>query len=437
MKTTLRHLLMLVLLTPMSSSVADVLGPSADVWLRERNPDAVFEDDLISVWNSSLRTSSETNGPSRRYGILEFDLSAFSGVDITNASLRLWAGDTGKDALKAIKQSAWAIDTSTGTPTTSMTWNIYHSEFAGTASPFEGLGSYNLTSPTEIDRFFDSSATPADLNLLEQVASGSFAANKKLTLVMIAAEEDPGVEYGHTWGDGSLGGMAAQLLINENPPEVVELSLEINRATGDMWIKNPGVDTRVDTQFDVDGFTIESPAGSLTPDTFEGLTGDGVSGFQLIDLTSTGLTELSLGSARVFEEGDSNYLGKGYAIGAAEDPALAFTYSLESGGTFEGHIVYLDGLIGDFNGDNIVNLADYTVWRDNLGASNATASEGDADGNGTVNEADYQLWKSHFGESLTPEAMVASQSTVPEPSALLLLGALSALLATVTSRHRR
>lgn len=56
-----------------------------------------------------------------------------------------------------------------------------------------------------------------------------------------------------------------------------------------------------------------------------------------------------------------------------------------------------NALIGDYNGDNSVNIADYTVWRDNLGASVAAGSGADGSGDGTVGPEDYDLWKENFG----------------------------------------
>jgi hypothetical protein len=61
-------------------------------------------------------------------------------------------------------------------------------------------------------------------------------------------------------------------------------------------------------------------------------------------------------------------------------------------------------LLGDFNGDHIVDAADYTVWRNGLGS--------------TYSQADYDIWKMHFGESNGPGS--AGSATVPEPSGLLL-----------------
>src|SRR5262249_52200746 len=57
------------------------------------------------------------------------------------------------------------------------------------------------------------------------------------------------------------------------------------------------------------------------------------------------------------------------------------------------------GLAGDFNGNGVVDAADYTVWRDHLGTSFNLHGNGDETGGsaGLVDQADYALWKAHFG----------------------------------------
>lgn len=59
---------------------------------------------------------------------------------------------------------------------------------------------------------------------------------------------------------------------------------------------------------------------------------------------------------------------------------------------------------GDFNTDGIVDAADYTVWRDNLGSSVTPGTSGDADFDGAVTTADYAIWKEQFGTIITPPA---------------------------------
>jgi hypothetical protein len=84
----------------------------------------------------------------------------------------------------------------------------------------------------------------------------------------------------------------------------------------------------------------------------------------------------------------------------------------------------------DFNGDGVIDAADYTIWRDNLGLlTGATQSTGDANGDGAVDTTDYSLWRSSFGTS--PAAASISPVAVPEPASLVAALAAVALLASV------
>lgn len=87
---------------------------------------------------------------------------------------------------------------------------------------------------------------------------------------------------------------------------------------------------------------------------------------------------------------------------------------------------------GDYNNDNIVDAADYTVWRDSRGQSGANLP---ADGtlDGTVDELDYLRWKATYGVSLGSGG-AANFATVPEPPAL---GVVSAALCWLVSALRR
>lgn len=77
-------------------------------------------------------------------------------------------------------------------------------------------------------------------------------------------------------------------------------------------------------------------------------------------------------------------------------------------------------LEGDFNGDGQVNVADYTVWRDNLGAVDESSLGGNGDNQNGVDIGDYNLWKMHFGESSTPANLADSHVSVPEPTGIAL-----------------
>ena len=66
--------------------------------------------------------------------------------------------------------------------------------------------------------------------------------------------------------------------------------------------------------------------------------------------------------------------------------------------------IYGDWINADFNGDNLVDAADYIVWRTN---------------NGTPVE--YRAWQVQFGRELPPQATLVASHSVPEPKTWTLL----------------
>ncbi len=126
------------------------------------------------------------------------------------------------------------------------------------------------------------------------------------------------------------------------------------------------------------------------------------------------------------------------AVGGITD--LGVLYNLPSG--FGASIVDTTdlvitfGLPGDFNNDGIVDAADYTVWRDNLGAADESALNGNGNGSNGVDEADYALWKSNFGMTLGGgSGSLAANGQVPEPASCVV--ALLGLLGLGVLRKRR
>ena len=100
-----------------------------------------------------------------------------------------------------------------------------------------------------------------------------------------------------------------------------------------------------------------------------------------------------------------------------------------TGGTFD--ILLLNASpIGDFNGDGIVDAADYTFWLSSLGQTVPAGSGADASGNGVVDADDYNLWKTNFGISSGGGAILSA--SIPKPTCLLL--SLFAAIATLTCR---
>ena len=91
-----------------------------------------------------------------------------------------------------------------------------------------------------------------------------------------------------------------------------------------------------------------------------------------------------------------------------------------------------EGLAGDYNEDGMVDLADYVVWRNNLGAVAGTLPN-DVDG-GVIGSAQYLTWKSNFGASSSSSSVGASH--VPEPGSLVLLSIFVAAVGMGVRRKR-
>ncbi len=90
--------------------------------------------------------------------------------------------------------------------------------------------------------------------------------------------------------------------------------------------------------------------------------------------------------------------------------------------------VFTVPLGGDFNNDGTVNIADYTVWRDNLGAINESSLNGNGSFSGGVDQADYELWRQNFGLRLPTNGVNFQSTPVPEPTTFASCVALGALL---------
>jgi hypothetical protein len=86
-----------------------------------------------------------------------------------------------------------------------------------------------------------------------------------------------------------------------------------------------------------------------------------------------------------------------------------------------------ESLAGDFNGSTKVDAADYTVWRDHLGAADESSINNNGDHLNGVDAADYVIWKNGFGD-MAGAGGVAGGS-VPEPASWfgLLMGAVAGL----------
>lgn len=105
-------------------------------------------------------------------------------------------------------------------------------------------------------------------------------------------------------------------------------------------------------------------------------------------------------------------------------------YGTTSEGGLGGGVVYSidpQAVRGDYNGDGVVDAADYTVWRDTLGSTSQLAADGDF--SGTVNQADFDVWANRYGDTASAFGVAA-----PEPTGTALCFAAVAALATIPRR---
>ena len=107
-------------------------------------------------------------------------------------------------------------------------------------------------------------------------------------------------------------------------------------------------------------------------------------------------------------------------------------------GAYELQTVIGPELPGDYNGNHVVDGADYVIWRKTFGSSVAQYSGADGDGNGAVDMADYSVWRTHFGATpaagATLEFDMASEPAPPVTGVGAALNA-AAFLSTDSSQE--
>jgi len=75
------------------------------------------------------------------------------------------------------------------------------------------------------------------------------------------------------------------------------------------------------------------------------------------------------------------------------------------------------GVAGDYNGNGVVDMADYVLWR------NGGPLQNEVNSIGTVDASDYTAWRANFGETSSGSGAAVSANSVPEPLTLGLFAA--------------
>lgn len=191
------------------------------------------------------------------------------------------------------------------------------------------------------------------------------------------------------------------------------LDLYVDQSTGQAVVKN-----NTDGDIAFDGYAFRDTATSMLVNEWYSLQDRGHQGgdwFEAGDSAAnpTFLAELAYSGETVLAPGEQLYFGE--IVNPSAVANLTFEYVRTSSGTTSFGTVHIGDvgvpiLPGDFNHDFRVDLADYSVWRDQLGASVRGFEGADASGNGVVDGEDYTLWKRNFGANLDGTSLInASQ----------------------------
>lgn len=134
-----------------------------------------------------------------------------------------------------------------------------------------------------------------------------------------------------------------------------------------------------------------------------------------------GILGFSDGSGNISRYGFDGTFVNTFAEAAKED---------EAGFTEVTAFVVVPNPLGDFNGDHVVDAADYVVWR----KASPSATLPNDDTPGVVDASDYADWRANFGKSVPASGAALGSNPVPEPSGVLLL--FIAILAGSLVRNR-
>lgn len=189
-----------------------------------------------------------------------------------------------------------------------------------------------------------------------------------------------------------------------------DVVLVVDPQTGVATIQNQS-----NQALDLISYTISSTTNSLLP----GFSGSGLTDWRTANLTTSNLSELSIGAVLPMSSGAVMPLGVAWNTSSGPSDPLAFYYQTEDGGFQQGTVHFgaladvPQILAGDYNDDGFVNAADYSVWRDAEGTS-ATLPN-DAIG-GVIGPAQYSQWTTNYGAT-----SVSSAVATPEPMSIVLV----------------
>jgi len=203
--------------------------------------------------------------------------------------------------------------------------------------------------------------------------------------------------------------------------------------SADAFLRNTSDQTAI-----IDAYEVLSAAGRLNNsgwNSFDEQNFEGANTWLVLDNNANQLGEVNQIGFTTLAPGATLNLGPLY-LGGAQDLEFNFLQMSDEVGVSTAGIVLYQAFApvkGDYNGNGVVDAADYTVWRNSLGNTGAPGIPGDGDDgtltgtpDGVVNQSDYAYWKSRFGATSGAGAGSLGVPAVPEPaswfSALIAAG---------------
>jgi hypothetical protein len=216
--------------------------------------------------------------------------------------------------------------------------------------------------------------------------------------------------------------------------------LTIDPATGNANLKNTSNFAQ-----EIEGYRITSADNSLLAGSWNKFQTQGIDNgtWQAGPGSPASLFEFQEDGTTLFDKFHVYDLGHIFNTGGSH-AGVNFEFLLENGVAFTpgvvvfGSLPVADGLFGDYNGNHVVDAADYTVWRDHFGQTFGLPNRNPSN-TGPIGAADYDFWKQHFGETDMAGgggSLASGSNAVPEPSTIIF-GLLSVGLVPITTRCRR
>lgn len=221
--------------------------------------------------------------------------------------------------------------------------------------------------------------------------------------------QDP--ELGRTYVDDIAIGTTWQDVATVSVPR---LTLQVNRTNDSAKLINS-----TSSSFQLDGYSLESVAGSLNSGGWSSLDDQNVSDWQENLATTHRLAETAFTGSTTLGAGGQLSLGQLFTTNSAED--LTGRISTTDGLVNLLNVQFVTapvGVVGDYNNNGIVDAGDYVVWRRALGSAVALPNRDPAN-SGNISQADYNSWRKYFGQTAGSGSWAVG--AIPEPSSLCLL----------------